>query len=494
MLGGLGWWGHQTGWALPKFSQVAGRAASVPDDWCEEHGVPDSLCVECQPDKYPKRQLHGWCKIHGIHECPLHHPDVAQLKSLPEIEQRDVDRAARALKLKSRPENNFACNNPGRRIQFASRDAAEKAGVDVEPVLRAAISETIVATGEIRYDETRVAQLATKAAGTVWRVEKQVGDPVRKGEILAIIDAVDVGRAKSELLGALAQESLQQRIFERQQKLAKQGVTAGRQAQEAETEYSKAHIRVLSALQTLINLGLPVSVEQVRRIPDDNIATALRFLGLPPAIAKELDPATTSSNLLPVPAPFDGVVVSRSVVPGEVVDTTKMLFEVTDTSRMWLMLNVPLEDAAYVTTGQKLVFRPDGSVTDVSGTIEWRSTSADQRTRTLMVRASLDNSDGRLLNEAFGAGEIFLREEPAAIVIPNEALQWDGSCHVVFVRDKTWFDDDSPKLFHTRSVRPGAHTEQFTEIIAGVLPGEVVATIGSDVLRAQLLKSNLGAG
>lgn len=494
MLAGLGWWGHHSGWAMPKFSEVTGEATARPDDWCDEHGVPETMCVECNPEEYPHRELHGWCKVHGIHECPLHHPDVPQLKVTPEIEARDLDRAVRALALRPRPENNFACQNPGRRIQFATRDAAVKAGVDVEPVLRAPITESVSATGEIRYDETRVAQLATKAAGTVWRVEKQVGDQVRKGEILAIVDAVEVGRAKAELLGALAQEALQEKIHQRLQKLATQGVTAGRQAQEAETEYSKAHIRVLSASQTLINFGLPVSVEQVHKIPEDQLAMSLRFLGLPRPLVNKLDPATTSSNLIPVPAPFDGVVVSRRVVPGEVVDTTKMLFEIADTSRMWLMLNIPLEDAAFVTTGQKLYFHPDGSPSEVSGTVEWKSTSSDQQTRTVMIRASLDNSEGHLLNEAFGAGRVVLREEPEAIVVPNDAVQWDGSCAVVFVRDKAWFEDNSPKLFHTRSVRPGVKSDAYTEIIAGVLPGEVVATLGSDVLRAQLLKNNLGAG
>lgn len=493
-LAGLGWWGHHSGWALPKFSEVTGEAAALPDDWCEEHGVPETLCVECNPDEYPKRELHGWCKVHGVHECPLHHPDVAQLKSPAVIEPRDVERGERALKLRPRPENNSACQNPGRRIQFASMEAAAKAGVDVEPVLRSPITESVLATGEIRYDETRVAQLATKAAGTVWRVEKQVGDQVRQGELLAIVDAVDVGRAKAELMAALAQEELQKKIHERLQKLATQGVTAGRQAQEAETEYSKAHIRVLSASQTLINFGLPVSVEQVHDIPADQLARLIRLLGLPQSLASKLDPDRTSSNLLPVTAPFDGVVVSRRVVPCEVVDTSKMLFEVADTSRMWLMLNIPLEDAAYAAAGQKIIFRPDGSPAEVTGTIEWKSTSSDQRTRTLMVRASLDNTDGQLLNEAFGAGRVVLREEPDAIVVPNEAVQWDGSCSVVFVRDKAWFEDKSPKLFHTRSVRVGARTDEFTEVIAGVLPGEVVATLGSDVLRAQLLKNNLGAG
>ena len=97
-------------------------------------------------------------------------------------------------------------------------------------------------------------------------------------------------------------------------------------------------------------------------------------------------------------------------------------------------------------------------------------------------------------NETFGTGEIILREAPEAVVVPSEAVQWDGSCFVVFVRDKNYFAKDHPKLFHTRSVRPGVTKDGRTEIIAGLLPGEVVATQGSSVLRSQILKNNLGGG
>ncbi len=73
-------------------------------------------------------------------------------------------------------------------------------------------------------------------------------------------------------------------------------------------------------------------------------------------------------------------------------------------------------------------------------------------------------------------------------------MQWDGSGHVVFVRDAKFFDEGRPKFFVTRSVRVGVRQDGFVEVIAGVLPGEVVASTGSEVLRAQLLRSNLGAG
>ena len=493
-LGGLAWWGHQSGWSLPKFSEVTGESAAVPDDWCEEHGVPESMCVECNPDDYPKRKLHGWCKIHGIHECPLHHPDVAELKELPQVETHDIERAERALKLKPRPENNFACNNPGRRIQFATMQAATKAGVDVEPVSRAPIVESVSATGEIRYDETRIARLAARANGTVWRVDKQVGDDVREGELLALIDSADVGMVKAELQQALAEWRFSTATVRRLQPAATSGGVARAKILDAEIATRTAWIRAQRAHQSLVNLGLPLPLAQARDFSEQQLANAVRFLGIPEHVASDLNVATTTSNLLPVVASQSGTIVERSIVAGEVVDTTQVLFTVADTSQMWLLLNVPLEDAGYIRNGQSVQFLPDGHRESVIGNINWKSTSADQKTRTVSVRATLPNTDGHLLNETFGQGEVVLREESDAIVIPNEALQWDGSCHVVFVRDKAWFRKESPKLFHTRSVRPGAKTVDHTEIIAGVLPGEVVATIGSDVLRAQLLKNNLGAG
>lgn len=493
-LGGFAWWGHHSGWALPSFSEVTGLAADASDDWCEEHGVPESMCVECNPEDYPPRELHGWCKVHGIHECPLHHPDVAELKETPEIEQRDIDRAERALKLKPRAENNFACNNPGRRIQFATKEAATKAGVDVEPVLRKPIVESVRATGEIRYDETRIARLAAKAGGSVWRVEKQVGDEVAKGELLALVDAADVGRAKAELQQALADWQFSSATVERLQPLANSGGVAKSRLLDAEIAVRTAWIRVRKAHQSLVNLGLPLPLEQVQQLTEQQLAESVQFLGLPHDVSDRLDAATTTSNLLPVMASQSGIIVARDIVAGEVIDTQKVLFTVADTSRMWMLLNIPLEEAGFVTPGQSVEFFPDGFHESVAGTIDWKSTSADQKTRTVSVRATLPNPDGHLLNETFGSGNVVLRSEPDAIVIPNEALQWDGSCHVVFVRDKAWFRKESPKLFHTRSVRPGAKTVDHTEIIAGVLPGEVVATIGSDVLRAQLLKNNLGAG
>lgn len=493
VLVGLGVYGHHSDWKLPKFSALAGNGVAERKDWCEEHGVPESQCVECNPDFLPRGKDYGWCKEHGVHNCPLHNAEVVQLKQMPVVSDADRQLAARALAAAPRPENNPVCKNYRRRIQFVSLEALKKAGVDIGLVDRQPIVESVAANGQITYDQTRFASLSSRLPGTVWHVEKNVGDRVRAGEVLALVDAAEMGRAKTELIQAMVQEELQRKAVKRLESLTE--VVAGRQLQEAQAGFAQARARLLSAQQALGNLGLPLNVEQLRGLAEEKLAERLRLLGLPESVAEHLSPDETTANLLPVKAPMDGIIVARQVVAGEVVDASRVLFQLADTSRMWLTLNVSVEDAGKFALGQPVRFRPDGSRDEVGGKLVWISTTADQQTRMVTVRAELPNPNGQLRNETFGAGRIVLREEQEAIAVPNEAIHWEGCCHVVFVRDKGFFDSkDSPKVFHIRTVRLGARNEKSTEIIAGVLPGEVVATKGSDVLRAELLKNNLGEG
>jgi len=495
VLVGLGIYGHRSDWKLPRFSALVGTAVAEQDDWCEAHCVPESQCVECHPDLLPPGKDYGWCKEHGVHACVLCHPEAAQVKQTPVVAEADLGRAARGLASVPRPENNPACKQYRRRIQFASAQAVTKAGVDVALVERQPIGEFVVANGQVTYDQTRFASLASRLPGTVRHVAKRVGERAESGEVLALIDAADVGRAKIELIQALAQESLQRKTVARLEGLASQGIVPGRQAQTARSEHVQARARLLSAQQALANLGLPVSVDALRGLPDEELARQLRRLGLPDQSVGHLGRGESTANLLAVRAPLEGTVVARHAVAGEVVDASRVLFQLADTRRMWLTLSVPLEEVGRLAVGQPLRFRPEGSPAEVGGKLFWISTTVDPQTRMVLVRAELPNPRGALRNETFGTGRIVLREEQQAVVVPEEAIHWEGCCQVVFVRDKRYFDGEgSPKVFHVRTVRPGAREGKLTEILAGVLPGEVVAAKGSDVLRAELLKNGLGEG
>jgi len=492
VLGGIAVLGHHTRWKLPKFSLLTGNGEAVPDDWCAEHSVPESICVVCKPDLLPQGKPFGWCKKHGVHECPLCHPEVAQVAKAVKVTAADLERVQKATEFAERAVNNPKCKLQDRRLQFASEEAVKRAGIDVAPVWQAPMVEFVGSNGEIGYDQTYVARLSSRMPGTVRQVYKQVGDKVSEGEVLALVDAAEVGRAKGEFLQAFAQVDLKNRIWQSMQ--GAQGAIPGRTFQEAEAALQEARIRLLSAQQALVNLGLPIQADELKTLPTTKLAEYVQFLGLPESVTRGLDPRKTTTNLLPVTTPITGIVVAREVVAGEVVDSSKVLFVVADTRQMWLNLDVRIEDAKLLAIGQKVLFKPDGSKQELSGQITWISTAVNEKTRTVKLRAELANLDGRLRASTFGAGRVILREEPNAVVVPREALHHEGCCNVVFVRDKDYLKDDARKIFHVRKVVPGAKDDTNVEIIAGVLPGEVVATKGSGILRSELLKNHLGAG
>ncbi len=488
-LAAIGWFGHHNNWKLPKFGTLTTAAQQDGAPWCDSHGVPEAECIVCRPDLIEDAASLTFCREHGVHGCVLCNPSLAETKQPTEPTASDLARAERALALTSRKENLAISSSPGSRIQFASIAAITKAGVDVEPVERRAISEDISAAGEIRYDETTMAGVSPQTNGIVRQVLAKVGDWVKPGDVLAVIDSQEAGRLKTALLSALLQEQLKQDQVDRLAKLAPSGAVAGSRVIEAQTDLRQATVEVEQAVRAFVNLGLHVDVDRLRVASLDEAKSMIRSIG-----ADQISTSGESDNLIAVIAPLQGRVVERAATLGKVVDRGSEMFRIVDTRSVWLDLRVAAEQASLVKLGQTVRFLPDGQTTAHQGTVSWISTEVDSQTRTVRVRAELANADENLRNESFGQGQIVLRDEPDAIVVPESSLQWDGTGHVVFVRDARFFEKDRPKFFVARSIRPGVRRDGFVEIIAGVLPGEVVASSGSDVLRAQLLKSNLGAG
>jgi len=513
LLGGFAYLGHQTGWTMPKFADLFGARNSAEDDWCKDHSVPKPICVECDESLLPLPKT-TWCAIHGVHNCRFERPELAQVHSTPTVAKEDLDRAQRAFDLKDRKENSKNCKQHLRRIQFASDDIFKKMGIDVRPVSREPIFETVSASGEIMSAQPLVAPVSAPVAGRVALVTEkgEIGTQVKRGDVLALLDAVEVGKAKAELLQAYAQADLRKKTVDLLAPLDKQGVIPQSRMMEADLALREARIRLLGAQQALNNMGLPIQIDESKGLSVEELSNRIHFYGIPPEIAAGLNAKTTTANLMPVIASRDGTVTAAKVTLGEMADPGKPLFVVSDTTRMWLVLKVRIEDVQYLRVrdpktkfpGQTVKFQPDGSTKAVEGKLVWKSTDVDEKTRTVQFRAELPNQDGSLLANTFGKGQIVVRaeaktrpEDPAekdAIVVPTEAIHWEGDCHIVFVRDKNFLNPNGLKVFQVRTVRPGVINGPYTEILAGVLPGEVVATRNSASLRAELLKNNLGAG
>lgn len=493
-LVGLLYWGHESGWQLGSLNPAAKEAPEEKEDWCEAHRVPESICIECHPEKAPLSASFGWCKEHGVANCLWEHPELAQVATPPTITPADRERARAGLAFTERNENNDKCKLFEKRIQLASAAVAKKCGIETAVVEVGPMEESLDVHGDLMYDQTRIARLSTRVSGSLFSVQKQVGDTVRKGDVLALIEAADVGRAKGEFSQAFAQTELRTKNWEALRQGAATGAVPERDLREADTAAQEARIRLKSAQQALANLGLQISLDELRGLNGATLDRSVQFLGLPAELVKTLDPRTTPASLLPLLASQDGVIVLRQAVKGEMVDPTRVLFTIASIDPLWLMLDVHFEDVEHLRPGMAVFFRPDGAKADSVGRVTWISHEADEKTRTVKVRVDVDNHDGALVVRSFGCGRVVLRNEPKAMLVPSEAVQSEGCCNVVFVKDKNSRTPDDLQIYHVRQVRVGGRSGTKTEILAGLLPGEMVVTKGSGVFKGELLKAKIGAG
>lgn len=377
-----------------------------------------------------------------------------------------------------------SCPLAGTRLEFDSAGSLERGGIRLQPAEQKPLKATIAAPAEVNYDPKKVARLASAAPGRVWRLEKDVGARVKKGDVLALIDAARVGETKAAFLQSLTDLNLKMKTAE-SLRVAGEGI-AQQRLREAEAALRDAKIRLFNSEQALINLGLPVSGDEMANLPEEQLASRMRFLGISEAITATFDPDIATSNLLPIKAPFDGIIAEWQVAPGEIVDSAKVLCVVADLTRIWLIVSVRQEDIDEVKIDAPIAFEPDGHPGElVPGTVAWLSTMVDERTRSVNVRATVDNPQGHLPARTFGIAHITVRDASAAVIIPGVAVQRENLCRFVFVQK-----DD--RTLEVRPVRVGVQSAGTIEIREGLQAGEVIATDGSFFLKSEILKDRLG--
>lgn len=373
-------------------------------------------------------------------------------------------------------------------VRFESTESLARSGIEVVPVEERPMVSELFVNGVVKYDERRVAQLSTRVAGSIWRVEKHLGDEVKKGDVLVIVESNEVGTRKAEFLNALVSFEAKKEQLAILEEV--KGAVMGRQLREAKSALRESTNHLMNAEQALVNLGFDVRIADFERLDDTARAAAIRILGLSPEALRGVDPDHVTSNLIPVRAPFDGIVIGREAVIGEIVEAGHQIFEVADVSKMWVVLSVSKEDAGRVAVGQPVRFLADGADVDCESTVSWISTEVNDETRTLEVRAEIaGNGPVAMRANTFGSGRIEIDRIGTAVVVPSQSVQWDGVRWVVFV-------PAGETAFAAQPVRPGLRQGDEIEIqgdFAGGPPKQVVRG-GSHLLKSKILLDRMEAG
>ena len=359
-----------------------------------------------------------------------------------------------------------------------SKEVLDLSELDFITIESQTLTQTISGTGYIEFDSLRKGSISSKAPGVVSRILKKQGDKVLKGEIIALIDSPDVGKAKTDFMQSLVLKDNRKKSMERGQLAA--AVIPERQIRELEMVFREIEIKLLADLQALINFGFTIETMDYKNLSDADIFKKICEIGIPESIIKE-NKGSLSANLLPLKAPFDGQIISVIKGIGENVGLTDAQCILADASKLVLIFNLPLEAVQLVKVGQDFRFKAE-LVEDqiITGKIDWVSPELDDKTHTVKVRASFANPDGKVRPNTFGKGEIQVGKQAKAIIVPDSCIQYMSNKPFIFVR----LDDLS---FQAKAVELGIRNGDKIQITKGLLAGEKVVFTGSNMLRAELL-------
>lgn len=173
-----------------------------------------------------------------------------------------------------------------------------------------------------------------------------------------------------------------------------------------------------------------------------------------------------------ITAPMSGIVDARNVVVGQAVEPNTQLFHISDRSQMIAVGKVYEEDLAQVKVGQdasvRLLAYPAQAF---AGKVTLIEPNLDPLSRTVKLWVQLDNPQGLLKPNMFARIAVVLRQNEAALTIPNDAIIEANGEKFVFVR--------SGDTLNRVEVTVGAADDDYSEITDGLVPGDEVATQGS---------------
>ncbi|WP_447786159.1 efflux RND transporter periplasmic adaptor subunit [Pseudomonas germanica] len=331
-----------------------------------------------------------------------------------------------------------------------SAEQITAAGIQLAEAKAQNISRGLPFPGEVRFDEDRTAHVVPRVPGVVESVAVNLGQTVKKGQLLAVIASQQISDQRSEQAAAQRRLALARTTYEREKKLWQDKISAEQDFLQARQALQEAEIAVSNAQQKI---------------------SVLSGSGV-----------ATGGNRYELRAPFDGVVVEKHLTPGEVVDESTAAFTLSDLSRVWVTFGVSPKDLNKVQVGKAVTVSAPELNAEVVGSVAYVGSLLGEQTRTATVRVTLENPQGSWRPGLFVTALVATDSREAKVAVPESAIQTVEDKSTVFVRT-----DDG---FEARAVELGSRAAGHVEITQGLEPGAQVASAGSFVLKSELGKAS----
>ncbi|MBT4503581.1 MAG: efflux RND transporter periplasmic adaptor subunit [Gemmatimonadetes bacterium] len=336
-------------------------------------------------------------------------------------------------------------------------------GVEVATVSSGNLQVHVNLPGEVVIDPDKLAHILPRVSGIAHQVFKKLGDSVRAGEVLAVLESRELSELKSIYLVARERSALAEATFQREDKLWKQEISSEREYLETKQALAEARIEMRAADQKLHALGFSESYLKQLRFGENDSFTRYEIV-----------------------APFDGTVIEKHITLGELLQSETEAFVVADLSSVWVNLTVYQNDLPFVFQGQPTRISAGAGMPTAAGQISYVSPIIDEETRTATARVVLPNADGKWRPGTFITATVGVEQVEVETIVPRTALQTIGKQTVVFVETEEGFEPHPVTL--------GRLNDTSVEVVAGLHRGQRYVADGSFVLKAQLAKGAFGDG
>jgi cobalt-zinc-cadmium efflux system membrane fusion protein len=348
---------------------------------------------------------------------------------------------------------------------------ADRGLVRTEFVEKIGVADGLTVTGEVRVNENAAAHISPRIPGIIESVHVDIGTRVRRGDVLFTMSSVELGKALSDYKRSRALAALSEKNLEREKSLFEQKI---------------------SSEQEMIDAQMDCEQHKAER---DAARQALRALGLTEEDLSRIDPRRRGERAgsLPVRAPLDGTVIEKHAVAGELVEPGSDRMLLADLTTVWVWADIYEQDLPRLMQARSLGPIPvDVRVgafpgRSFEGTVDYVGATMEERTRTVKVRAAVENTDHLLRPGMFCEIRIGIDARQEALAIPKAALLSDEGRDFVF---SLWKED----YFIRRPVKKGREFPEHVEITEGLVPGEKIVAEGAFLLKSDILREKMGAG
>ncbi|RYF52318.1 MAG: efflux RND transporter periplasmic adaptor subunit [Cytophagaceae bacterium] len=318
-------------------------------------------------------------------------------------------------------------------------------------------------TAVISADPQRIAQVGSYMAGRVAIINVRLGDRVERGNPLIEVDSIEMHQVSTEYRTALAQAQQADDNLKRQEILAKEHVNSAQDLFRARTTAQQASATLDEAEEHLGFLGLDIATVQALK-RGQNVAP-LRSI---------------------VRSPIPGRVAAMSVSIGQVLGGKEQLITIMDTDPVWATLRLFESDIQDIKVGAEVCLGVPGFPKRLfRGKVAAISDLIDTTTRSVEVRARLDNADGSLKPGMSAVASMSLPSEGEGDWLPAEAVQQHNDHKVVFVQA-------SALEFEPQTVVVSGERAGYVRVKPGLKRGCTIVVDGAFILLGELERASLG--